>query len=105
MVATTASLKRWRGVILELVYDGHRKQQSRLDYLSLWGLMRDLGHDVGLNDVITLCQQLRDRGHMTYREERNRFTNQVELYELQISPKGCDLIEKNVPADPAILLL
>lgn len=90
----TAVLKRWRGVVLELVYSGHRAQQSRLDYLALWGLMQDLGHDVGRNDVITICQDLKERGYLEFREEKNRWTNATELYEIRIMPYGRDLVER-----------
>lgn len=86
--------KRWRGVILELVYDGHTKQESRLDDLTLWGLMRDLSHDVGQNDVITLLQQLCEMKYLRFKLIRNDATNDVRITEIEITRNGIALVEK-----------
>lgn len=86
--------KRWRGVILELVYDGHVKQESRMDDLALWGFMRDLSHDVGQNDVRTLLQQLADMNYLKFKSERNNVSNEVRISEIEITRGGIALVEK-----------
>jgi hypothetical protein len=86
--------KRWRGVILELVYDGHIKQESRLDDLTLWGLMRDLSHDVGQNDVRTLLQQLCEMKYLRFKLERNDVTNEARMSEIEVTRAGIALVEK-----------
>src|SRR5215471_16640694 len=86
--------KRWRGVILEIVYDGHQKQESRLDDLVLWGMMRDLGHDVGQAEVITLLQSLGGMKCLTFKQTRDPVTKAVRITEIEIAERGIALVEK-----------
>jgi hypothetical protein len=86
--------KRWRGAVLELVYDGHSKQESRLDDLGLWGLMRDLGHDVGQNDVRTVLQELGAMKYLKFRQDKNDLTNEMRICEIEILRNGIALVEK-----------
>jgi hypothetical protein len=86
--------KRWRGLILELVYDGHIKQESRMDDLALWGFMRDLGQDVGQNDVRTLLQQLSEMKYLRFVSQKNDVTNETRMYEIEILRGGILLVEK-----------
>ena len=90
----SASMKRWRGVIVELVYDGHRKQESRMDALVLWGLMRDLGHDVSQNDVLTLCQDLKKMGFLDFQQERLPLNNEVRISQIELTGDGLLLAEQ-----------
>ena len=90
----TALVKRWRGVIVELVYDGHRKQESRLDDLTLWGLMRDLLHDVSQSDVLTMLQDLKKMGFVDFRQERNNFSGEVRIREIELTGQGLLLAER-----------
>jgi len=97
--------KRWRGLVLELVYDGHRKQESRLDDLTLWGLMRDLGHgDVSQSDVITLLQDLRDRRYLRFNQEKNDYSGRITISQIEITPEGRDLVEKIRTSDAVRIL-
>jgi hypothetical protein len=100
----TALKKRWRGVILELVYNGHDKQESRLDDLTLWGLMRDLSHDVGQNDVRTLLQQLCEMKYLRFKLNRNDATNEVRISQIEITRGGMLLVEKEAK-DPLVRVL
>ena len=100
----TALMKRWRGVVLELVYDGWRQQESRLDDLTLWGLMRDLSHDVSRNDVITVLQQLETRQYLRFRQKNNEYSGQTHISEIELTSGGSDVVEK-ITSDSAILLL
>lgn len=101
----TALMKRWRGVVLELVYQGHCTQQSRLDDLALWGLMRDLSHDVSRNDVITVLQQLETRGYLKFKQNKDATTGHTDVREIQITAQGTDLVEKISSPDAAVTLL
>jgi hypothetical protein len=103
-VQAVAAKKRWRGAILELVYDGHCKQESRLDDLMLWGLMRDLRHDVGQNDVRTMLQQLGEMQYLRFKLEKNDLTNEVRLLEIEITRNGIALVEK-VKTDELVRIL
>ncbi|ABF42405.1 hypothetical protein Acid345_3404 [Candidatus Koribacter versatilis Ellin345] len=104
-VTDIALMRRWRGAILEYVYNGHRHQQSRMDGVALWGMMQDFGHMASLNDVITMLQQLRDREYLTFEETRNKYTNEISITKIQITPEGCDLVEGLVKEDPAVRIL
>jgi hypothetical protein len=101
---TVAFRKRWRGAILELVYDGHIKQESRLDDLTLWGLMRDLSHDVGQNDVRTLLQQLGEMKYLRFKLERNDVTNEARMSEIEVTRAGIAVVEKE-ERDPLVRVL
>jgi hypothetical protein len=79
-------LTRWRGIVLELVYDAFRKKEPRYDYVMLWGMMRKLGQDLGLNDVIFVLRQLQDRGYVDFTEEKNKFTNETRITDVVIVP-------------------
>jgi hypothetical protein len=105
-IQRAALKKRWRGVVLELVYDGHSKQESRLDDLALWGLMRDLGHDVGQMDVRTLLQELGEMKYLRFRQERNDLTSEVRIFAIEITRGGIALIEnKNEDKDALVRVL
>lgn len=105
LVGDRALIKRWRGLILEVVYNGHRHQRSRMDSVGLWGMLQDLGQNPSLNDVITMLQQLRDRRYLHFDEERNKYTNEISITKIQITPAGCDLVEGLVKDDPAVRIL
>jgi hypothetical protein len=96
-----AQNKRTRGVIIELLNGRHAAQQSRADHVALWHMLTDLGCDVGEADVLTHLQDLSDRGYVTFRQTKNRWTNRTEISLIQITPKGRDLLEGTI-ADPAV---
>jgi hypothetical protein len=98
---TPQQLQRMRGVILELVYEGHSRQEGRLDDLTLFCLLSDLKFDISRNTTLTLLQNLRDRDYLKFKQERNDVTGQVTAREIQITPKGSDLVEK-IATDPAV---
>lgn len=93
--------KRTRQVIVELIYDRHSKQQSRADDSMMWRMVNDLGCDVSENDLLMALQDLFDRGYLVYREDKDRKTHAVKISEIQLTPRGRDLVERTV-ADPAI---
>jgi hypothetical protein len=96
-------LKRHRGVALQFIYTNHHQQLSHMDDLQLWGLFIDLGYTVGQNEVLTLVQELRDRGYLTIVEKVNRITGRVEISRIQITPSGRDLVERT-QEDRAVLI-
>lgn len=93
--------KRLRAAILELLNTRHTEQQSRVDHVALWHIMLDLRFDVGEHDVITLLQDLSDRGYVKCEQSRDRRTNRVSIYRIQLTPAGRDLCE-GTTADAAI---
>jgi hypothetical protein len=103
-VNNNVALRRWRGLALELIYESFRNHGRAIDHVMLWGMMQQLGQDLGGFDVIFVLRQMKDRRYIEYVESRNRLTNEVSLSQLKITPAGCDLVEKSAE-DPAILLL
>lgn len=103
MAPDTAQVKRIRGVIVEVLYARHQAQRSRVDHVLLWGIMRDLGCDVGENDVLTQLQDMSDRGYVRYDEKRDRRSNRMNLSAIQLTSKGRDLCEQTIH-DPAVSL-
>jgi hypothetical protein len=95
---------RLRGEILELVDEGHQEQRSRMNDLILWGVLQRLKYDVSQNDVITVLQDLGDRGYLKFDEDRNRRNNEVRISKIQITPKGRDLLEGTI-IDAAVNVL
>ncbi len=98
-----SELKRRRGMMLELVYTNHRQQLHHLDDVRMWGLLTDLGCTIGQNDVLTLLQEMGERGYLTYKEASNRLTGRTEISRIQITPSGRDLVERT-NVDPAVLI-
>lgn len=89
---------------LELVYGAFRNRTAALDHIMLWAMMQQLGQDLGVNDVIFIVRTLGDRNYVTYKEDKNRITNEVSISKLMITPSGCDIVEKNCE-DPAVMIL
>src|SRR6185437_11085173 len=84
---------RLRGEILELVNEGHQEQRARMNDLVLWGVLQRLQYDVSQNDVLTLLQDLGERGYLTFSQDKNPRTREVRISQIQITPKGRDLVE------------
>ena len=99
-----ARLRRWRGVILEFVYKGLNDQDSRLDDITLYGMMQDFGHGVGLNQVRALLQHLREAGYLRFGQNKNTYTNETEISKIEITSEGCKVVEK-IRKDDSILIL
>jgi len=87
--------RRLRGVILKLVYENHEKQRHRLDDLTLHGVLERLHYDLSRNEVRTLVQDLGERDCLKCIEERDKDSGKVSLRQIQILPRGRDLIEKS----------
>jgi hypothetical protein len=96
---------RLRGVILELVFGNHCRQESRLDHLIIWGTLSSMQFGVGRNEVLTALQDLRDREYIRFQEHRDDDTGRTSISKIEITPRGRDLVEKIGPKDPAILIL
>ena len=104
MYTATAKAKRLRGAILELLRTNHDGQQSRFDSSALWSaLVRGLGFDAGRHEVKTVLQDLCARGYVTYREKRDKETNEVSIWQIELTPRGRDILEETIE-DPAVEL-
>lgn len=101
MAPDTGQIKRIRGGIVEVLYARHQAQQSRVDHVALWHILRDLGFDLGENDTLTQLQDLSDRGYVKYEAKRDRATNRLSISLIQLTARGRDLRE-GTSEDPAV---
>lgn len=96
--------RRLRGEILKLVYENHRAQKTRLDDALLWSVLRRLMFDVNRNQVLTLIQDLGERGYLHFAQQKDDYTGRVWIRDIQILPTGRDLVEGSYE-DPGVALL
>lgn len=93
--------RRLRGVILKLIAQNHDRQDTRLDDVTLTGVLERLQYDVYVDLVRTTLQDLGDRGLLEFTADRNRKTGANSIRKIQITPKGRDLVE-GTTSDAAI---
>src|SRR5258707_7234557 len=97
MSATNAQVKRrLRGEILKLVYENHESQRSRLDSVTLAGVLERLGFDVYVNLVNEIVQDLGERQCVKFDEKKNPLNGRVTIRQIQILPRGRDAVEKTL---------
>lgn len=90
---TAIQRSRHRGQILQWLSQAHYDQASPLDDLAIWGLMMDLGYRVGQKYSLTLIQELRGAGYVTYTEEFRKLGGETRLERIMITHAGRRLIE------------
>ncbi len=87
--------KKFRGEVLTMLAGVHNNQQSRMDDLRLYAALQRVGvTDIELKDVVTICQDMKGRGWLTYGDLRNPVTLRVELHRIMICPEGQDLVDQ-----------
>jgi hypothetical protein len=90
--------KQLRAAILGILYDNQRAQRSRLRMVMLNGALEKLFFEITPNDLITVLQDLKERGYATFKEgfanEDDRRAGRRTLGEIQILPAGRDLVER-----------
>jgi transcription initiation factor IIE alpha subunit len=96
MSANAQVKRRLRGEVLKLVYENHEAQRTRLDDVTLTGVLERLGFDVFVNLVREILQDLGERELVKFEEEKNRVTGKISIRKIQILPKGRDVIEKTI---------
>lgn len=84
---------RLRAEMLRLINRRHEKQDHRYDDVTLTGVLKRLGHDVYVNLVRTLLQDMRERNTIAFEEIRNDVTGVTLLEKIQICPRGRDILE------------
>jgi hypothetical protein len=94
---------RLRGIVLELVNLNHRQQSSHMDGIMLWGLLDKIGFSVGQTDVLTVVQDLADRGYLICEQKKNNWTGRTQISKIGITPAGRDLVERT-KEDRAVLI-
>lgn len=95
--------RRVRRLILDVLRARHDDQQSRYDSSLLWSvLVRTFAFDVSENELFTMLQDLNGRGYVVYVEQKNLRKGEYRIVQIELTPKGRDLLEGNIPPDPAV---
>ena len=97
-------MRRLRGCILVLLRGRHNLQMSRMDDTAVTHALMSLAYRIDVFDVVTLLQDLQDRGYVRFEQKREFLTRRVYLQKIELTAKGRDLVEENIPADPAVEL-
>jgi hypothetical protein len=79
-------------------------RSSRMDDLTLFGMMQDFNHGIGLNQVRGLLHELRGAGYLKFDAARNTYSGETEISKIEITPDGCKVVEK-IKKDESILIL
>lgn len=99
--------RRLRGLILKLLCARHDEQQSRMDDVELTSAVQSFAYHVVTPHIVTLLQDLQDRGYVRFHQGRDFLTRRVRLEKIELTAKGRDQVEGNVDAselDPAVEL-
>ena len=80
-----------RNTLLEILWTNHRLQLPKLNDVTVWGLMLNLGLTVGLNHVRTLLRNLKDFDGSVSFKEKSRVHTKIQKIKLTVS--GVDLLE------------
>lgn len=94
--------RRLRGQILTLLRVRHNQQRSRMDDVALTHALQSLAFTVSINDVVTLLQDLGDRGYVRFLPRHSDMTRRVYLEKIELTAAGRDQVEENRPTDPAL---
>lgn len=98
-----AKNQRIRRLILDTLRTNHDEQGSRFDSSLLWSiLVRTFGFDLSENELFTMLQDLCGRGYISYVEQKNLRKGEYRIVQIELMPKGRDLLEGNIPPDPAV---
>jgi hypothetical protein len=100
-----AITRQMRGDILKLLKGRHDSQMSRMDDVALTHALQSLGYQrIGTFTIVTLLQDMRDRGFVRYQESRDWSTGRVWLTKVELTAAGRDQVERTpgIKRDPAV---
>lgn len=95
------NVRTLRATILGLVYDNHARQYTRLSHVTLMGALERLFVEISRDDLFTVLDDLLERGYLNFKKVRDRQTGRTSIAQIQITPKGRDLVERTT-TDPAV---
>ncbi len=93
--------RQLRGMILRLVYVNHNAQGTRLNSTLIWGVLDREGWRFSLDDVLTMTQDLSDRGYLRFQKMRDPVKNRWHLFAIELTAEGRDLFD-GLKEDPAV---
>ena len=85
-----------RNTLLEILWTNHRLQLPKLNDVTVWGLMLNLGLTVGLNHVRTLLRTLKDfDGYLSFKEKSRVHT---KIQKIKLTVAGAALLDPSFGA-------
>lgn len=97
--------RQMRGDILKLLQVRHDAQQSRMDDVALTHALQSLAYErINIFIIVTLLQDMRDRGFVRYESKRDWNSGRTRLEKIELTSKGRDQVEENASRDPAVEL-
>lgn len=94
--------KRRRGTMLKFIRQGHEAQMARMDDWEMYVMMQDLGANMSRNQVLTMLQDLRVLGLVTFTdrfdEERERKVAEC----IELSALGVGLVTRRKNTDEVL---
>ena len=92
--------RKFRLLVLDMISRRHAEQGERMDDLELFHMLKSWGAEAEINDVVTILQELGDRGYVRFRQYRNKFSGRTSLTDIEICAKGQDIVDGST-TDPA----
>jgi hypothetical protein len=93
--------RKFRGEILRILSVRHGQQRSRLDDVLLTKTLRDLAWEVDINDVVTILQEMEQRGWVAFRQIKSIYARKMQLLQIEILPAGQDIFD-GILSNPAV---
>jgi hypothetical protein len=91
-----------RAEILKAIHENHRQRRPRLRLIVLQGHLDRLYFDVGEDDLITVLEDMQERGYLSFERDPEAWKQRKVLpMGMQITPRGRDLVE-GTNTDPAV---
>lgn len=90
---SSMAARQLRGMILRLVYVNWSKQGERLNTTLIWSVLDREGYRFSPDDVVTMTQDLRDRGYLRFEQIRDS-ARRVHLFNIELTATGRDLWDK-----------
>jgi hypothetical protein len=102
---TPEQKRHLRGTILKLLMARHDAQLSRMDDVALAQALQSLAYyGITIEAVVTMLQDLQDRGYARFIQRRGVFARRVFIEKIELTSEGRDLVEGNIDQDPAVEL-
>ncbi len=86
--AAVRQMMRRRGTMLKFIRQGHEKQLSRMDDFDIYGMMQDVGMQMGRKEIITMLQDLCVIGYIKYVQSFDEEHERTKLSEIELTPQG-----------------
>jgi hypothetical protein len=75
-----------------------------MDDVALCHALMSLAFRIDVKAVVTLLQDMRDRGYVRYEQRRDSLTLRVRVEKIELTSIGRDVVEENIATPAAVEL-